>query len=218
METFPTALALAFGYLMGSVPFGFLIGRLKGVDVRQQGSGNIGATNVWRVLGRRWGITTFVLDFAKAPLAIALAWLLAGRLGGGVEAVTWCKIAGFVGAVLGHNFPVWLRFRGGKGVAASAGGLLVLMPQAFLVVAAVWVVVFTLSRIVSLASLAGAVALPFAAWFLQAPHAGLRGLAVLLAAMVVLRHRANIRRLLDGTEHRWTRKKADTPAGQGGGT
>lgn len=217
METFPTALALAFGYLMGSVPFGFLIGRLKGVDVRRQGSGNIGATNVWRVLGRRWGITTFVLDFAKAPLAIALAWLLAGRLGGGVEAVTWCKIAGFVGAVLGHNFPVWLRFRGGKGVAASAGGLLVLMPQAFLVVAAVWVVVFTLSRIVSLASLAGAVALPFAAWFLQAPHAGLRGLAVLLAAMVVLRHRANIRRLLDGTEHRWTRKKADTPAGQEGG-
>jgi glycerol-3-phosphate acyltransferase PlsY len=218
METFFAVLALAFGYLMGSVPFGFLIGRLKGVDVRRQGSGNIGATNVWRVLGRRWGVTTFVLDFAKAPLAIALAWLLAGRLGGGDEAVTWCKIAGFVGAVLGHNFPVWLRFQGGKGVAASAGGLLVLMPWAFLVVAVVWVVVFTLSRIVSLASLAGAVALPFAAWFLQAPHAGLRGLAVLLTAMVVLRHRANIRRLLDGTEHRWTRKKADTPAGQGGGT
>lgn len=215
MEPLPAALALASGYLVGSVPFGFLIGRLKGVDVRRQGSGNIGATNVWRVLGRTWGLTTFLLDFLKAPVAIGIVVWIAGRNGVDAPATTWCKIAGFAGAVLGHNFPVWLRFRGGKGVAASAGGLLVLMPQAFLVVAVVWGVVFAASRIVSLASLAGAVALPFAAWFLQAPHAGLRGLAGLLGAMVVLRHRANIRRLLDGTEHRWTRKKAEAPAGQG---
>ncbi|MCC7518073.1 MAG: glycerol-3-phosphate 1-O-acyltransferase PlsY [Verrucomicrobiae bacterium] len=212
MELPPLVLALALGYALGSVPFGFLLGKARGVDVRKLGSGNIGATNVWRALGRPWGIATFVLDFAKAPLAIVLALGLAHRHGASDGLTVWAEIAAFAGAILGHNFPVWLGFRGGKGVASSAGGLLLLMPQAFLAVVAVWLLVFAGSRIVSLASLAGATALPFAAWFLETPHAGLRGLSLLLAAMIVLRHRANIRRLFDGTEHRWTKKKKATEA------
>lgn len=206
-------LAFAVGYLLGSVPFGFLIGRARGVDVRKQGSGNIGATNVWRVLGRPWGIATFLLDFAKAPAAIALAlWLLA-RGGAGPEAATWLKIAAFAGAIVGHNYPAWLGFRGGKGIASSAGGLLVLMPTAFLVVVATWGLLFLATRIVSVASIAAALAAPLAVWFLEAPHAGLRGFAVALAALAIARHRANIGRLLAGTEHRWVPKK--TGAGEG---
>ncbi|NUN94284.1 MAG: glycerol-3-phosphate 1-O-acyltransferase PlsY [Verrucomicrobiae bacterium] len=207
-------IALAAGYGLGAIPFGFLLGKAKGVDVRRQGSGNIGATNVWRVLGRPWGIATFLLDFLKAPLAILLAEGWARSRGADAEAVTWCGIAAFAGAILGHNFPVWLRFRGGKGVASSAGGLLALMPTAFLAIVGVWVVVFFLSRIVSLASLAGALTLPFAAWFLVEPHAGLRGLACLLAVMIVVRHRANIGRLLAGTEHRWSKKTVPETGGQ----
>ena len=121
-------------YLIGSIPYGYLFGRLKGIDIRQCGSGNIGGTNVWRVLGREWGLLIFVLDFLKVPVAFWIHQKLYGLMGI-APLEPWLEsmalILLFLGGVLGHNYPVWLKFKGGKGIATSAGGLLLLMPKAF---------------------------------------------------------------------------------------
>ncbi len=210
---------LLTGYLVGSIPCGYLIARLRGVDIRQQGSGNIGATNVWRVLGRGWGIITFVLDFLKVPLALLLVALLLPRPGGACPRDGWrCEAAMilvFLGGVLGHNFPVWLGFKGGKGVATSAGGLLAIMPWPLLAVAAVWGFFFAIFRIVSLASMLAAVALPIAVWIFHRNDHVFLGFSLFLAAMTIWRHRANLRRLRDGTEHRWTSRKSNHPENGG---
>lgn len=194
-------------YLIGGIPFGYLVARWRGVDIFAQGSGNIGATNVGRVLGRRYGILVFVLDFAKGALPVTAAVLL----GRALENVTLTPDVFGVGAglaaFLGHLFSPYLGFRGGKGVATGAGVVLVLFPLATAAAVLAWGAVVAGTRTVSLASLTAAVVLcvvhlgatpaPFAedTWVLSA-------FCLLAAALVVARHRANIGRLLQGTENR----------------
>ncbi|NOX54787.1 MAG: glycerol-3-phosphate 1-O-acyltransferase PlsY [Planctomycetes bacterium] len=205
-----TALAaVGAAYLAGSIPFGLLMGRLvAGVDIRTRGSGNIGATNVARVVGARWGLLVLILDFAKGALPTWGLPLLVAEPDGlaSVHLRVVCGIA----AVVGHMFPCWLRFRGGKGVATGAGVVLVLSPWATLAAVAVFAAVFGLSRFVSAASMLAALAFgitelvllwptPFAAdcWSL-----GL--FSLLVPALIILRHRSNLVRLLKGQEPRMT--------------
>ena len=200
-------MAATIGYLLGSCPNGFLIGRLRGVDIRQHGSGNIGATNVLRVLGKKWGYLVFALDAFKGFAAVRLAFYLASVLnpdGGYRELV---GIAGGLACILGHTFPVWLRFRGGKGVATSAGVLLGLMPLAVVSVFLVWLGLFKATRYVSVASIGAAFALPFfVALYLRInmlTGASLLPFSILIAGVVIWRHRSNIQRLLHGNEQRF---------------
>ncbi len=177
-------------YFLGSVPFGLLIGLgIKGVDVREVGSGNIGASNVSRACGRGWGRVTLLLDALKGALPVALALQASMELASAVG----------LAAILGHCFPIWLRFRGGKGVATSAGAMAVLAPLSTAVAVAVWWVSYRATRISAVGSLAACVGLIGALWVLE-PH-GLR-LGVAAVAVVVLRHRENLQRLSQGTEHR----------------
>jgi glycerol-3-phosphate acyltransferase PlsY len=198
-------------YLLGSIPFGLLLGRLGGVDVRQHGSGNIGATNVWRVLGPKWGGATFLLDTAKGFVAVRLAENIAyHRVPQPVpeDYLAYAAVFAALACVLGHTFPVWLRFRGGKGVATSLGVLLAVMPPlATGMVLLVWVVVFGISRYVSLASILAALSLPITvgALFFLGELQGPVYLAFACAAafLVVRRHRENMKRLFAGTESRF---------------
>lgn len=193
---------LVASYLAGSVPFAYLIAGARGVDIRAVGSGNVGATNVGRVLGTKWGVVTFVLDAAKGCVPVIVApWLYARATGGAVPA--WLGVACGAAAVAGHVWPVWLRFRGGKGVATCAGMLLGVAPAAGIAGAATWGLVFGARRIVSLASIAAALAVALAAWLLYGRTEVWRPWTLtVLGALVVWRHRSNIRRLLDGTEPR----------------
>jgi glycerol-3-phosphate acyltransferase PlsY len=203
MEPFTALLIAAGAFLLGSIPTGYLVARAQGVDIRQHGSGNIGATNVFRTLGKPLGILVFFLDALKGFAAVGLAL----RLGGGSD---WAGIIAAVAAIAGHNYTPWLGFKGGKGIATSAGVLLALMPLAVLAIAAVWGAVFFTTRYVSLASIAAAAALPVAVaalWFGgRGGNPPLVGFAVLIAALAIWRHRTNIQRLLAGTEHRFDRK------------
>lgn len=195
-----TALA---AYFLGSVPTGFLVARAKGVDIRGVGSGNIGATNAFRVLGKGLGLLVLLLDFAKGLLACLgvpplMATMTDVELGG--HAIVLGLVAA-VGSVLGHNFTVWLRFKGGKGVATSAGALAALTPLALAIGLVVWSVLLGLTRYVSLGSIGAAMAVPIATWFTT--RSGLlTGATSVLGALVILRHRTNIGRLLNGTENR----------------
>ena len=206
-------LSVVAGYLLGSVPFGFLIARLKGIDIREHGSKNIGATNVWRVCGRKFGLPVFLLDALKGVATVFLSRWLAVHFSGDVS---WAPIAGAMACVLGHSFPVWLKFKGGKGVATSLGVLLALLPLEALVAFLVWLAVFFSSRYVSLASIAAAVALPLFAAVAQAFGWGhgwpCVGFAAVVGALVIVRHKTNIQRLRAGTENRFGSKKK--PEGQ----
>jgi glycerol-3-phosphate acyltransferase PlsY len=187
------------GYLLGSIPFGLILGRrLAGVDVRQAGSGNIGATNVARTAGRKAGVATLVLDVGKGALPVAAAtWFF----GGAARAGDWPALTGLA-AFLGHVFPAWLRFRGGKGVATAFGVFLALSPLAALAAAVAFAGALAATRIVSVASLTGSAACAVACALLH----GLRSPAALAALAVlvvtVLRHRGNLRRLARGEERR----------------
>ncbi len=202
------ALSLICGYFLGSVPFGLLAARLKGMDIRKHGSGNIGATNVWRVCGWRYGLPVFVLDVLKGVAAVWLARWLAVRFSGDAS---WAGIVAALGCIIGHSFPVWLGFKGGKGVATSLGVFLGLMWLPSLIALAIWAVVFKVSGYVSLASIVAAVALPAAAITMQLMQRGdgwpVSGFAVLVGLLVIVRHRSNIARLRAGTENRFGRKK-----------
>jgi glycerol-3-phosphate acyltransferase PlsY len=191
------------GYLLGSLPFGYLVARAHGVDIFKAGSGNPGATNVKRVLGAKAGNTVFALDAVKG--AVAAGWPLLPFF-----AVPDAQMAGLVGviaAVLGHSFSMFTKFKGGKGVATAAGGLVVLIPIACLISAVVWFVTFFVSRYVSLASILAAVAVTTATW-LRGNPTSINIVVTALALFVVIRHRENIKRLLNGTESRFSRKKA----------
>ena len=198
------------GYLIGSCPSGYLVGRGRKVDIRQHGSGNIGATNVLRVLGKKWGYLVFILDTLKGFLAVRLALSLAISPGLNTQHPEFAGIAGGVAGILGHTFPVWLHFRGGKGVATSAGVLLGLMPIAVVSVFVVWVLLFQLTRYVSVASVGAAVALPiFVALYLRLKAltgTSLLPFSIIIAAIVVWRHRSNMQRLLRGQEQRFEEK------------
>jgi glycerol-3-phosphate acyltransferase PlsY len=206
-------LALAvccLGYLFGSFPAGYFAGRVAGVDVRSAGSGNIGATNVLRVLGKRWGYTVFFVDAFKGFAAVRLAFFLAEHLTLARPHVVYFAIPAAVMCVVGHTFPIWFRFKGGKGVATSAGAIFGLMPLAAVIIFLVWVVVFEITRYVSVASLVAASALPATVALLIhweiVDDVALLYFSTLLAILVVWSHRSNFSRLLKGTEQRFTRK------------
>lgn len=197
------AAVIPLAYLLGSIPFGYLLVRLSvGDDVRETGSGGTGATNVTRRAGKGVGVLTLLLDLLKGTAAVLIARAL---LGAGEDAQWWVCAAG-AAAVLGHVFPVWLKFRGGKGVATGLGVFLVLAPLATLCALFLFVVVVWLWRYVSLGSMVAASVLPFAVWMLsrlgvsdRAPKP-LLVLSILGAALIVFMHRANVGRLLRGEE------------------
>jgi acyl phosphate:glycerol-3-phosphate acyltransferase len=197
-------------YLLGSIPFGYLAGRLAGRDVRAAGSGNIGATNVVRVLGRRYGYAVFGLDFGKGFVAVRIAIALATRVRPEWPSAEILGIVAAVCSVIGHSFPPWLKFKGGKGVATSAGALFALMPLAMAIGAAVWVLVFCTTKFVSAASIATAAALPLIILVLiprdEPCGKPLFYCSLCLAAVIVWRHRSNLSRLLHGSEPRFNRK------------
>jgi acyl phosphate:glycerol-3-phosphate acyltransferase len=186
-------LAVVLGYLAGSVPFAFLLARRAGIDVRVVGSGNVGAANVMRTTGTGRAIAVMALDVAKGALAVLVAHLASG--GAALAALTGAA------AVVGHIYPVWLRFHGGKGVAVAAGVFAVLSPVATGVAALLFLITVWTTRYVSLGSVAATVALPPTAWLTGAP-AAVVGTAWGTAALIVFRHRSNLRRLRDGTERR----------------
>ena len=197
-------------YMFGSIPSGYLAGRFSGVDVRQHGSGNIGATNVLRVLGKPWGFAVFFADALKGFVAVRLAIFITARTAGAADYTEFYAILAAAACVAGHSFPVWLKFKGGKGVATSAGSLAGVMPIAAFTIFVVWLVVFKVTRYVSLASIVAATALPVVVGALVTMKftqgAVLFYFSVLMTVLVVWRHRSNISRLMNGTEPRFARK------------
>ena len=197
-------------YLIGSFPAGYLAGKVAGVDIRTLGSGNIGATNVVRVLGKRFGYPVFFVDFAKGFLAVWTALTIAKASHVGNAFVDLCAAAAAISAVVGHSYSIWLRFQGGKGVATTLGSLFAMNWMVAISVCVVWLVVFQTVRYVSLASIAAAVALPIAMgvlFFLHQLETPILPLfALALGAILVWRHRSNIARLFNGTEPRFNRK------------
>jgi acyl phosphate:glycerol-3-phosphate acyltransferase len=192
----PFYAGLLLAYLVGSIPFGLVLTRLAGLgDIRKVGSGNIGATNVLRTGNKPLALAVLLLDGGKGAVAVILAW----RFGPDMAV-----FAAF-GVVLGHCFPIWLRFKGGKGVATTLGVMLALDPLVGVAACAAWLVAAALLRISSLAALLAMVAAPLAAHVLDAPQ--VRDVAAVIAVLVILRHHANIRRLLKGEEPRTGKRK-----------
>ncbi len=224
-------------YLLGSIPTGFLVARAGGVDIRKHGSGNIGATNVFRILGKPAGVFVLLADAAKGwylPFMLlsgisTLQQSHEGFVGADVhsslfvqvtlipklavitldpnmENPIWMPLLAGICAILGHNYTCWLRFKGGKGVATTAGVLLAWTPGGFGIALGVWLLVFAVSRYVSLASIVAALSLPVATW-LSGGSTAFIIVTALLGALAVYKHRDNIKRLLNGTEHRFGQKK-----------
>ena len=187
------SLSILVGYLAGSVPFAFLLARRAGIDVRMAGSGNVGAANVLRTAGIGRAIAVMALDVAKGAAAVAIAYGSSG--GNGVVALTGTA------AVVGHIYPVWLRFHGGKGVAVAAGVFAMLTPVATAIAISLFLLIVWTTRYVSLGSVAATLALPPAAWLTGAPGAVVAAAAG-SAGLILFRHRANLRRLRSGTERR----------------
>ena len=197
-------------YLLGSIPAGYIAGRIAGIDIRHAGSGNIGATNVTRVLGKRYGYPVFIVDFLKGLMAVSLSILIEKRAQPISAPTELFGIVAAISSVIGHAFPVWLSFKGGKGVATSMGALFGLMPFMALIGIAVWVITFEVTRYVSVASMTAALAVPISIWILmplkQTGGAVLLYFSICLAALVIFRHRSNLSRLVRGTEPRFKRK------------
>lgn len=195
-------LVVVAAYLMGSIPNGLLIARLKGIDLQKVGSGNIGATNVYRCVGKGWGIAAFVLDAVKGFVpAFVFPRLME-------SAPPWLGLACGIAAVAGHNWPVWLKFKGGKGVSTSAGMLLGIAPAAVGIGFVVFAVTVAITRFVSLGSILAAIAVPAAYIGLYGvENRLLAGALVVMGLLVVFKHRANIGRLLAGTEPGITSQK-----------
>ncbi len=205
--SFASAVALG-AYLIGSFPSGYIVGRINGVDLRKAGSGNIGATNALRVLGKKWGYIVFAADIFKGWLSVALAYALVQRFAPDHVAIAGVLAGVFV--VLGHNFPVWLGFKGGKGIATSAGIMIALFPiWVFLCALVVWVGFFYTTRYVSVASIFAAISLSASTtvlalfgkcdWLLV-------GVALLMTGLAVWRHKSNIERLIAGTEKKFEKR------------
>ena len=208
MPTVGYILTALTAYLLGSVPTGFMAGKARGIDIRTVGSGNIGATNVIRALGTPTGVLVLLGDALKGWLAVAVAaklfcgWLHPAYNEAACEPF---RILAGGGAILGHNYTCWLRFKGGKGIATSAGVLVALVPYALLIILGIWIVVFALTRYVSLASICGSAALPFASR-VTGESGTLVGVTGAMAALAIYKHVPNIKRLVNGTENRFGRK------------
>ncbi|YCM45100.1 glycerol-3-phosphate 1-O-acyltransferase PlsY [Verrucomicrobiaceae bacterium 227] len=203
------------GFSLGSIPFGLILGKLKGVDIREHGSGNIGATNVFRTLGKKIGITCLLLDFLKGflPVFIAIQLTPHTTTGQSIEVIT------ALAAILGHNYSPWIGFKGGKGIATSGGALIALMPVGVLLLIIIFIIVTKLTKYVSVGSIATAISLPLV--FLldsslrgEFPHGDwnkpLFIFSLVAGALAVWKHRANITRLRAGTENRIGQKKKET--------
>ena len=189
-------------YLVGATPFGFLTGKMKGIDIREHGSGNIGATNVLRVLGKPVGITVLVLDVMKGLIPVIVAKLVSDS--------SLIHIATAMAAILGHNYTFWLGFKGGKGIATTGGAILPIMPWALIAAVLGWIIVLKLSRYVSLASIAAALIIPLTlvvenlitgTW-----EWNIFGFGIFVGLLAIWKHRSNIGRLLRGEENRFAKK------------
>jgi glycerol-3-phosphate acyltransferase PlsY len=203
-------MTLVLAYLVGSIPTGYLVARARGVDIRSLGSGNIGATNAMRVLGRTVGLMVLFMDFAKGLLACLGLPLLAHLLFGPEEyrvGTISLGLAAAVGVVIGHNFTIWLRFKGGKGIATTAGVLAALVPWALVIALSVWVLLLLATRYVSVGSVAAAVAMPVATWFTSHGDILLTVMTSVLGIMAIWKHKGNLQRLVAGTESRFHLKK-----------
>ena len=213
-DTIAAVFVILGAYMLGSIPWGYIIGRIYGVDVRTVGSKNIGATNVTRTVGRIPGKICFALDFLKGGLPVLAAQQIAaaGVWKSGAELVV---VAVMLATILGHIFPVFLQFKGGKGVSTAAGSIMALAPIPLIAAFSVWVVVFLVSRYVSLASISAAAVLPVVAWAfavagIGSPVAHSKLTLIFLtviAVLAIVRHHSNIRRLLNGTESRFGKDK-----------
>lgn len=201
------AAVLIGSYLLGSIPFGYLAGRLAGIDIRKVGSRNVGATNVVRVLGKQYGYPVFVLDFLKGFVPVMIAMLMAPGRTAEWNSPEIFGILAAMSSVVGHLYPPWLKFRGGKGVATSAGALLALTPVATLVGVTIWIIVFLLTGYVSLASITAAVILPIVITVVRSHDQNIGKplviASVCVAAIIIWRHRSNVSRLIHGTEPRF---------------
>lgn len=197
-------------YLLGSIPTGYLVAKAKGVDIRAVGSGNIGATNVFRILGKPAGLLVLVIDGLKGFVACAWAVdFIAQHWGSGTVDVEYLRIAAGLAVVLGHNYTCWLGFKGGKGIATSGGALAALVPWAFIIILLVFIIVFAISRIVSLGSIAAAASLPIATWLTKGTPTMIL-VTTLMALLAIYKHKANIQRLMNGTESRIGKKKQES--------
>jgi glycerol-3-phosphate acyltransferase PlsY len=203
-EVWPVLVA----YVVGATPFGYLAGKLRGLDIRQHGSGNIGATNVLRVLGKPVGITVLVLDMLKGLLPVLLAQA--------VSEFSAIHIATAIGAIFGHNYTFWLGFKGGKGIATTAGAILPILPWAHLAAVLGWILVLLISRYVSLASIAAALIIPIElaieSWITGKWNAAVFGFGLFVCVLAIWKHRANIGRLRRGEENRFGKKNAPATA------
>ena len=196
-------LVAGVAYLFGSIPFGLILVRfVRGEDVRLSGSGNIGATNVARTGGAKLGVATLLLDALKGYAGVAFAIAVSHR-DAAIDAGLAAALAALC-AIVGHVFPIWIKFRGGKGVATAVGAFLGLAPRAVLVVLAIFLIVVAISRYVSLGSIVASAVFPVLVYFLYRDTSTIADLLVMFAAslLIILKHRANIRRLLNGTENR----------------
>ena len=195
--------AFLIGYFLGSINFAVLVAKLKGVDLFSLGSGNPGATNVNRTMGAFWGNTVFLLDFSKGYLAVFLTqfiWVLEGLN------YDLLGILALSGAILGHSFSIFLKFRGGKGVATTMGGLIALMPWSLILGLVAWLIVFFFTRVVALASIVFAISLPISFYFIHDSPDARWIFSIVLAILIVVRHYSNIQRLLAGNEHDFSKK------------
>lgn len=197
-------MAVLTAYLLGSIPTGFLVAKSRGIDIRQVGSGNIGATNVLRILGKPAGVFVLFCDALKGWLAVAIAapiirnWLAPDA---SFTVREWFGILAAFAAVLGHIYTCWLYFRGGKGIATSAGALLALVPTSLLIILIVWIIIVVLTRYASLASICASATLPIAAYATGESFTVIVILAI-MAGLTIYKHKSNIRRLMNGTESR----------------
>jgi acyl phosphate:glycerol-3-phosphate acyltransferase len=188
-------------YLLGSIPTGFLVAKARGIDIRTVGSGNIGATNTFRILGKGAGVLVLLADALKGWIAVALVAPGFAQFVSGIH-LDYLRITAAILAILGHNYTCWLHFKGGKGIATSAGVLCALLPWALLIIVTVWVLLFVLTRYVSVASIAASATLPFATWFTTGHNGVLTIVASAMTVLAIYRHRRNIQRLMQGTENR----------------
>jgi glycerol-3-phosphate acyltransferase PlsY len=188
-------------YLVGSVPTGYLLGKSRGLDIRQHGSGNIGATNVWRVLGWKFGLVAFASDFLKGFLLLFFVRKICFPGASSWPVATLLVICGLA-AIIGHNYTPWLGFKGGTGIATSAGVLAALMPPVLAVSLSLWIVTTLLTRFVSIGSLLAAASLLPAALYFYPGQWVYIGLALLAGGLAIWRHVENIKRLSSGTESR----------------
>ncbi|MFZ9856275.1 MAG: glycerol-3-phosphate 1-O-acyltransferase PlsY [Limisphaerales bacterium] len=191
---------IAGAYLLGSIPTGYLVALLRGVDLRAHGSGNIGATNAFRVLGKGPGAFVLLADALKGSAAVLWMPALAVRIAGSTASESLPLIAG-VAAILGHNYTCWLRFKGGKGIATTAGVMATLVPVGLLITFVSWLIVFLTTRYVSVASIVAAIVLPIAT-MVTSQNRALWAVALVFGVLAIWRHRGNLQRLRAGTETR----------------